>query len=558
MKRILKTTLLAKLASQYCTVILCLVSISFSANAAKVGDCIPRDSFIYLQLQDLDAIYAEIEMSENWGKVLSLLTNASPEVAELNQGMTMALGMFGTDLSGLIETIGYQTGFAMWENGDSNIQAGIVVHSGGNMGELQRFTKIVTGMMGMSAGTLKPDAGEYRKVQYSILELPQQSISYGFVSESLVVGIGEGSFETLIDTYKNRTFSLGKNKEFAKAYKKLGAGQVVGYVNVQQALPLIQELNVGQRRQLAVFETLFVHLNVLEVGHALEIYAQFNPSLSDNEIRLFLKEGTQLRTLNGLSGDEDLFVAAAPVLLEGVWQIVRTELDEKATSETYAFISFLEGMLNLNLEEDVIAGLTGEIALSVSDLMQFDPEALEGLYISFDGAFEIDAAAVETHGGLIFNSRNPLKWNQLGNSVSNLQNASVSQTDYKGTAVSAFASNIYYGNADGLFCLSFSEEQMYALVDGIKQKKKPSYLKQLPKTPTAVVQLNLARLLESTNGAPPADMLLVTSQEISPLLAWVSVKENEAVLEATLSEKETPLEVLAKLAPFIVWSMNNQ
>ena len=548
MKRKLQTTLF----------IFFLVGISFSANAAKVKDFIPGDSFVYLQLQHIDEVYAEIEMSENWAKVLSLLPNTSSEVAEMNQGMTMGLGLFGTNLSGLLGTIGYQTGFAMWENGAGDIQAGIIVHSGGNLGELQRFAKIATGMMGMSEGTLKPDAGKYRKVQYSILELPQQPITYGFVSEFLVVGIGAGSFETLIDTYKKRSLSLGKNKEFAKAYKKLGSGQVVGYVNVQQALPRIRELSGAERRQLAAFETLFVQLNVLEVGPALEIHAHLNPSLSENEIGLFLKEGARLRTLNGLSGNEDLFVAAAPVVLEGIWHIVRTELDEKGTGETYAFISFLEGMLNLNLEEDVIAGLTGEIALAVSDLTQFDPSALDSLDISFDGAFEMDAAGVETHGGLIFNSRNQPKWNQLGNSFSNLQNASVSQTEYKGTAVSTFASNIYYGNTDGLFCLSFSEEQMHAIVDGIKEKEEPSYLKQVPKTPTAVVLMNLARVLESMNGVPPADMLLATSKEISPLLAWVSVRENEAVLEATLSEKETPLEVLAKLAPFIVWGLNKQ
>ena len=560
MKRRLKTTLLAKLASQYCTVLLCLVSLSFSANATKVDDCIPRDSFVYLQLQDLDEVYAEIQMSENWAKVMSLLTNTSPEVEELSQGLTMALGMLGTDLSGLIETIGYQTGFAMWQDGAGEIGIGIVVHSGGNLGELQRFTKIVEGLLGMSdTNTLHLDAGVYQRVRYNALEMNGGLVKYGFVDEFLVVGGGEGSFEKLMDTYRKDAPSIRQNPEFARALKKMGSGEVIVFADVGHALSLNRAgLSAWEWVQLPIFQFMFGRLNLLETGSFLQVAVQFNPNLPENAVGLFLKEGAELRTLKGLSGKEDLFIAVAPPILEGVWQLVRTKLDTERTDSIDLFFSKVEGAMNLTFEGDMIPALTGELALSVSDLAQFDPVALNSLEINFDGTFEIDAAGVETHGGLIFNSNNPLKWNQLGNSTFNLQNASVSHTDYKGTVVSTFASNIHYGTANGLFLLSFSEEQMHTLIDGINQKKKPSYLKQWPQTPIAVVQLNVARALAIETGAPPADILLATSKEISPLRAWVSVKENEAVLEATLSEKEVPLEVLAKLAPFIVWRMNNQ
>lgn len=559
MKRRLKTILLAKFASKYCAVLFCFVSISFSANAAKVDACIPHDSFVYLQLQDIDEVYAEIETSENWAKVTSLLTNTSPEVEELNQGLTMALGMFGTDLAGLLETIGYQTGFAMWQDGAGEISIGLVVHSGGNLGELQRFTKIVEGLLGMNdTNTLHLDAGVYQRVRYNALEMNGGLVKYGFVDEFLVVGRGEESFEKLMDTYRKDVPSIRQNPEFARALEKMGSGEVIVFADVGPGLPLNIGLSAWERAQLPIFHSMFGQLNLLETGPFLQVAVGFNPNLPENDIGLFLKAGAELKTLRGLSGKEDLFIAVAPPILEGVWQIARAKIDEERTDSIAMLFTQLEGAMNLTFEGEMIPALTGEIALSVSDLTQFDPTVLESLEINFDGTFEIDAAGVETHGGLIFNSDNPLKWNQLGNSISNLQNASVSQTDYKGTVVSAFASNIYYGNANGLFLLGFSEEQIYALIDSIKEKKEPFYSKQLPKTPTAVGHLNLARLLESINGAPPADVLLATSKEISPLLAWVSVKENEAVLKATLSEKEGPLEVLAKLAPFIVWGMNNQ
>ena len=57
-------------------------------------------------------------------------------------------------------------------------------------------------------------------------------------------------------------------------------------------------------------------------------------------------------------------------------------------------------------------------------------------------------------------------------------------------------------------------------------------------------------------GSPPADKLLVDSKEIPLLLAWLSVEDDVALLEMTLSEKETLVEMLAKLVPFLFWNMD--
>ena len=59
-------------------------------------------------------------------------------------------------------------------------------------------------------------------------------------------------------------------------------------------------------------------------------------------------------------------------------------------------------------------------------------------------------------------------------------------------------------------------------------------------------------------GTPPADKLLVDSKEIPLLLAWLSVENDTAQLEVTLSEKEIPIEMLAKLVPYLLWNMDVQ
>lgn len=531
-----------------------IVSIPIFADAAKVNDFIPKESVFYIQLNDFNEIYSEIQISEDWENTLDQVLDES-DLQEIQQGMLAAQGIIGTDLFGVIDTVGYQTGFAMWDVGINSIRGGIVVHSGGNLAELQRLTKILTGFMGMSGGTLNLDSGEHRKVKYNTLQMPDVLFTYGFVNDFLVVGIGENSFEKLIDTYRKKIPSIRKNESYSKAFKKCNVGQVTGFINVSGLLPLLQDLSDIERTQLQTFKTVFAQLNLLEVEPLFQLYTEFDSSLPESRIAPFLKEGDELEILKSLSGKEDLFIAVAPIVLDTVWQLIHNEIENTETDDVHAFITFLEGILNLDFEDDVVAGLTGELALSVDDLTLFEPDDLESLDINIDGTFQIDAGNVYTHGSLIFIPNNPAKWDQIGNSLSNLQNTSVSKTEYKGATVSEFGSNIYYAERDRLSLLSFSEEQMHSLVDTLQQKKKPSYLKQLPKTPLVVVNLNILKLFKAMNEGMPMENDVIMPAEISPLLAWITVEKNEAVLEISLSDKESPLEVFAKIAPLVVSQM---
>jgi len=534
--------------------ILLTVGIPVFAHAAKVTDFIPKESVVYIQLNDFDEIYNEIQISEDWEQTLDQVLDES-DLQEIQQGMLAVEGIIGTDLFGIIDTVGYQTGFAIWEVAINSIRGGIVIHSGGNLADLQRLTKILTGAIGLSGGTLKPNAGEHRKVKYDTLQMQDVLFNYGFVGDFLVVGIGENSFEKLIDTYRKKSLSIEKNESYSKVSKKYEMGQVTGFINVSGLLPLLQDLSDIERTQLQTFKTVFAQLNLLEVAPLFQFYTEFDSTLPESRIGPFLKEGDELEILKSLSGKEDLFIAIAPTILETLWELIHTEIENTEKDDVYAFITLLEGILNLDFEDDVVAGLTGELALSVDDLTLFEPDDLESLDIN-DETFQIDAGNVYTHGSLIFIPKNPGKWDQIGNSLSNLQNTSVSKTDYKGATVSEFGSNIYYAERDGLSLLSFSEEQMHSIVDTLKEKKKPSYLKRLPKTPLVVLKLNILKLIESIEGVGPIEDDNLKPDEISPLLAWITVKENAAIFEVTVSDKDSPLEVMAKLAPFIISNLD--
>lgn len=549
-----------------------LLTVSF-ADAAKVEDFIPQESLVYVKLQNIDEVYGEIETSESWEKALALLPN-TPDWQEMQQGIAMVHGFLGTDLLSVIETVGYRTAFAVWSNEENTPEIGMVVHSGGNLSELQRFTKIVEGLIGMSdTTTFHVDAGEYQRVPYNMMKVNQQYVAkYGFVGEFLVLGVGEGAFEKLMDTFRKKAPSIAKNTHYAKISQAAGFGQVSLFCNVQQTLkdfPIDtekEELNdleklIAFLDELQFCEVMLGELNLLETGEFLTLHAeltqksikQYHEFVPNSE--RFMKEKNPFKTVKAVSPDEDLFIAIAPVVSEVLWQGISQFIAEEGDEDVYAGISFFEGLLNLNLEDDIFPSLTGELAISVNDLAQFDPSALESLEIEFDGEFSMDAGGVETQGTLIFNTHNPRKWNQLGNSVSNLQNLSVSQADYNGVRVSTFATNLHYTTVDRFFLFGASEEQMYALIDEIKNGKSPVYFAQLPKTPVAIAQLNVARAFELEKGPPPSDRVLVNSNKISPMVMWISVKDGKALLEMSLSRKTTGLEALARLMPFFAWNM---
>ncbi len=524
-----------------------------NSQAAKVTDFIPKDSVVYVQLNDLDEIYNEIKMSDHWEKTYDQLIDESDR-QNLQNGLLLVQNIIGTDLFTVIETVGYQIGFAMWLDEFGKQQGGIVVHSGGNLAELRRFTKIVTGFIGMSEGRLTLDAGEHRKVKYDTLQMPDFLLAYGFVGDFLVVGIQDNSFEMMIDTYRKKSESIRRNESYVKTIKTLETGQVNIYLDFGNLLPYLEDIDEESRLQVEVITDVSAVLNLLEKGPILQLQAKIEPERSESYISRFLKEGEELSTLKSLSGDEDLFITVAPRLTETVWELIYEELENSETDDAYAFITFLEGILNLNFEEEVVAGLTGEIALSVDDLSLFEPDSIENLNLELFDSFHIDADNVSTHGGLIFNATDKKNWKQIGNSLSNLQNTSVSKTDYNDTEISVFASSIYYAEKDGFSLLSFSEDQMISMIDGLDYKKKLPIIKMLPKNPLAVLKLNILKLLEVASEGEIR--INEDNVEISPLLAWISVKENVAMLQVAVSDKRSPLEELMELVPFIVSNIN--
>ncbi len=531
-------------------VISTILFINITVDAAQVTDFMPIDSIIYLQLKDIDEIYTEIQISESWDQAIN---NIIPEkdLQKFQELVLFVQTMLMIDPTTIIDTIGYRSGITLWDLSPGKIKGGLVIHSGGNLTKLQKITKIVTGMMGTSEATFTMNAGEHDKVKYGSLQFPELFITFGFVNEFLVVGIGENSIETLIDTYRKKRPSLKKNNAYSKVEKKYGDGQFSIFMYAPEVLPKIGELSEDQQEQLKAFNTLFVNLNLLEGHRLIQLHTEFNPNLPDNYISKLLTEGTKLESINRISGDEDLFIAVSPSIVKTLWQILETEIENNANQDTYDFITYIEGLLNLDLNNDIVSGLTGEYAILVDDFQEFEPNSIESLELESETTFTLDASNVETNGGLIYIPSNLNKWNQIQNSLSNLQNISVSKTEYNGTKVSRFASNIHFAKEDRVSILSFSENQIFSILDRIQNRKKITYFKGIPKNPLIVLHFDLLSFLQAYGNPQRLQNDVIEQQGTSRVLAWIVVKENEAVFRSILSDKDTPLEVMSKLLQVI-------
>lgn len=519
-------------------------------EAAKVDDFIPEDSLVYFKIQDLDEVYSEITTSETWKMTVDQLIGES-DLKEMKNGLLAIQSLIGTDVYGVIDTIGYQTGLAIWVNDMQTFDGGLVIHSGGNLKELKRLSKVVSGALGLTGGTLTLDAGEYRKVKYNMIELEGVHLIYGFIGDFMVVGKEKDSFEKLIDTYQKKTPSIKKKDSYAKVLKQLGSGELRLFVNVAGILPYIDEIDDNSRVQLEIFTNLHANINLLDAAPFIKIHTEFNDKDMNSRITPFLKEGDELKILNNLSGEEDLFAAAAPGVLEAIWQLIQDEIRNAETDDALAIVTYLEGILNLNFEADAIPALTGEIALSVNDLSMFEPSALESLDVNIDNSLQVDATNVETDGGLLFISNSKSKWDHIGNSILNIQNSSISSFDYKGKKVTIFGSNFYYAENDGLALLTFSEDLIHSLVDRMVEKKKMARMKHIPKSPLVFVRLNTHKLMQMYLDNIPVKNDEEIQQDLFPLFAWITVDGNVAMFEVVLSDKESPIEVFGKMGKLV-------
>ena len=515
-----------------------LVGYTITLNAATFEDFIPHNSTLYVELNGL----GDATMSIKTGQISAILNT------------------LGT--TKIIDTFGNRSCLALWLDKKDRINAGFIVDTEGDMVEIQRLKKIATRLIGLIALTIKEDIGKHRMVRYGELDIDENKILFGYVDEYFVIGIGEKSFKTIIDTYQNKLPSLLTNDRYVAASKKTGPGEIFIYCDLEGLASVEHQDKLEPFKkaieELSIFKSLSATLNLREPGNFLKVYVPLTPTvlknLNDN-IQITQPVSTNLdplKTIRAMTGKEKLFVALSPVVTHVLWNLLRVYINTEAESDFYDFINFIEGEYNIDFFDDVIPALTGELALSVTEFQPFMSGILEEKEIDFnisvstnaEGGSEIEAKPFDLFG-FIFSSSNQRKWNEFNNAIANKDNiGSIQFFDYNGIRVSEIANGVYLCNTDGLAITSVGEDEIYSLIDTLQAEKHfPVDIERISQTSIACLQLNLVTLIEALFGTDH----IPDANEVLPMLSWLSVEDNSLILQAVFLNENAPIDTLSSL-----------
>ncbi|MBM3237685.1 hypothetical protein FJZ31_15460 [Candidatus Poribacteria bacterium] len=223
------------------------------AGAAKIEELAPVDSLVYVTISELDEIWDAGAVSESWQSVFNA-DKADGSVSTIDQAMEVMRFTIGTDLRGIVETFGHQVAFVIMppQSGKNELRMALILDTGGSRKEAEDIISKVNAVMAMNveqsntprSGAEKsqtnPNAGRYRKIIYGTITLEKRTFKYGFIDDLLVIGLKEGGFEAIVDTYSKKTASITDNAKFKDIQKKFANVQLFGYANVDNALPLLK------------------------------------------------------------------------------------------------------------------------------------------------------------------------------------------------------------------------------------------------------------------------------------------------------------------------------
>ena len=529
-------------------------------HAQTIETAIPADSILYLKLQNLQECREAIGSSENWKEAAGIISAAS-QWQDIQQ-LIQALPMFtGTDIQGLIETfLGSQVAVTV-SPGAAGLMVGIVIENSGDGATppLQKaeqiLSQVVATLSGMAGNPVQPQARNYQGITYHTAQLNTMELTYGRVDETLLlIGITPGSFEKMVDTYKTEGRAITANTAYRPVADKFGKSEVFAFVDVETGNPYLKAIlppSVGA--QLDAFQTLVYSWDLMKPGGSQQLYGTLQNGAQGTLISLF-QESSKMQAIQGLSGNEEIFLTVAPSSSQTLWQMILGP-ERNTINTTGSLKSFL-----IPDQTDLLAAVAGGLVITAdSSFTNLVPKLATK---SNDGKIEsVKVEFPETNLGLIFNPDSPVKWQALFNGLlEKLSTEPPQQFDYKGMTfnTAAISGPLYYGSVNELFVIALSEKQYKSIVDNLLAGEPTPIFKRrlegLPANPACLFQLNIEKFLPvvETEGLPWwKPEVIAFTQKVEILFASLAVGADMASLELTLSPEEKPIDAIARLAPIL-------
>lgn len=483
-------------------ILITMITFILSTDAAKIEDVVPANSLAYLTLYDLDEMWDTGAESESWQAIFKNKkeTDSLPDMDAMMGIMQMTIG---TDLRGILDIFEHQIALAVMPPriGHNEPKMAVIANTSGLIQEAENVITSLSAFLAMNAESGgNPDAGEYEKVQYGTIALNEKILKYGFIDELLVIGVSEGGFETIVDTYRKVYAPIAKNAKFKNIRKKFKNIQLFGYVDVEKALPVLradnneEDLDKFEASGTESIDAIGYGMDVFSIDGLQKLYIQMKKDAPKGFFGTLFREGKSIKSLMPLMGSEDAFLAMSfgnlSDVIEAFQKLAKSK--ESGDNDLQEGIQKLEEASGLDFEKDILESLTGEIAISSN--------------ISNEAKLNSPSIPWE-EPALFMTLKSRDNWRATLDALQDLAEASVQREyHYKDATIRQLTrpsdeefKTIGYGLTNDFFVASTSTERVQNVIDIVATAEPSSEMnnlfKRLPAPPSLLVHLNLEKLL---------------------------------------------------------------
>ncbi len=344
-------------------------------NPKPIMDIIPYESLAYVSISNLDTVLPQIFESPEW-KELSDIEQVKEALEQANQGLAMIPMLVGISPEEVLNAFGHKTVLSfMGMEGNMPIACLIA--------DVQSYKDEVEYGLGQLAtlpalmGGAMIEEKEYRDVPHTAVGNKDFEVKYGFVDNFLIAGIN-GGFEKLVDLYKDGGESIKDSPNFQFMEQKVSlSSEISVYADIERAAPILEQLaneSSGEEeenqfnvmmKEIVIKSAKAFAFSLSLSGQTHEMYLHLKPEEPDPISDLALAPHPPMSTMELIPFADGALVGVHighPVeMLDKGLKLV--EFLDKEGNDLESQISQLENGLQLNLREDLLSALTGEIAL---------------------------------------------------------------------------------------------------------------------------------------------------------------------------------------------------
>lgn len=239
-------------APKYICLLMAILTLTIPmASAANTGiELVPDDAIACVNVSNLPGLLETVTKSAEWAE-LKDIQMVQEALDQSMQVLPITQLLSGMEAREFLEVFAYQTTCAFLGIVDEKPSLAFIfnVREAVDLAEdaLSQFLILASGGRNYQ-GT--PEERTYNGVSYNAMVGEDGSIAeYGFLDNLMIVAIN-GGFEKIVDTYQKKLPSILENPRFQKMTEKVEmAGEIYAYADLEKAIPLLQAAEEAKKAQ---------------------------------------------------------------------------------------------------------------------------------------------------------------------------------------------------------------------------------------------------------------------------------------------------------------------